>query len=86
MKALGMAGDNKKLSREEAVRRAKAAPAVQLPLHLEDGIRVNRCYLRSRPGLAVNTLIDCQAALVLSTAPARLISGIPSYQAIVSMP
>ncbi len=40
---LGLDGDNKKLSREEAVRRAKALPKPELPLQLDDGIRVTRC-------------------------------------------
>ncbi len=42
MKTLGLAGDNKKLSREEAVKRAKALPRPELPLQLSDGIRVTK--------------------------------------------
>lgn len=42
MKTLGLDGDNKKLSREEAVKRAKALPRAELPLQLKDGIRVRK--------------------------------------------
>ncbi|BDA49369.1 probable lysine-specific demethylase 5A at C-terminar half [Coccomyxa sp. Obi] len=42
MKMLGLDGDNKKLSREEAVKRAKALPRPELPLQLKDGIRVTK--------------------------------------------
>lgn len=44
---LGLDGDIKKLSREEAVRRAKALPKPELPLQLDDGIRVTRCQYQS---------------------------------------
>ncbi|KAK9918976.1 hypothetical protein WJX75_008430 [Coccomyxa subellipsoidea] len=42
IKMLGLEGDIKKLSREEAVRRAQALPKPELPLQLDDGIRVTR--------------------------------------------
>jgi hypothetical protein len=42
MKALGLTEDKKKLSRADAVRRACAAAALQLPMELGSGVRVLR--------------------------------------------
>lgn len=42
MKALGLTEDKKKLSRADALRRAQAAAAPQLPLELSSGVTVLR--------------------------------------------